>query len=501
METRNNQSAIDQIFISVVVGICLGIIFDVHAQFLFYSGAIPLCGIALLVAGFFVQYRYKKIFFCVSLICFSLLIGMFRMEIAHAGISSLESSVGQKVTLEGVIDTPISKTYNVQSKITLSDGQTVLIYTAKYPRLTYGDKISVIGTLQKPQNFLTDQGNEFDYVSYLHKDNIAYILKSGKATIISHDNGNIVVGPLLAVKNWFVGGYQRIFVPDEADLMGGLTLGTKENISNEFRNSLVKTSTIHIIALSGYNVTIVANFLREVLSKIPLVGQNGALVGGAFGIIFFVLMTGMQSSAIRAGIMALTALAGRGTGRSYEAFRALVLAGIIMILWNPKFLVYDVSFQLSFLATLGMIFLTPIFSNLFLKVPENIFGKIPLREMVSTTLGAQTAVLPFIIYKMGILSLIALPANIMVLPTIPLAMGIGTIAGLVGNISVTLATPFAFATHLLLRYITVIINFFAHIPFAYVEIKGVSIFVCLLMYTLLIFWTYKKRNIIAKNIV
>ena len=166
-----------------------------------------------------------------------------------------------------------------------------------------------------------------------------------------------------------------------------------------------------------------------------------------------------------------------------------------MILWNPKFLIYDVSFQLSFLATLGMIFLTPIFLNLFSRVPENVFKHIPLREMMATTLGAQISVLPFIIYKMGILSLIALPANILVLPAIPFAMGIGTLAGLIGNFSIVIATPFAFVTHLLLQYIIILVNFFAQIPFAYVTLKGVSIFVCLGLYSLLIFWIYKKRNL------
>ena len=422
-----------------------------------------------------------------------MLLGITRMQIVRGGISPLEKSLGQKITLTGTIDIPIVKTYNQQTKLSTPDGQTILVYAQNYPHLTYGDNISVTGTLQKPKNFITNQGTEFDYVSYLYKDDIVYVIPNGQATIISHQK-SYFLGPLYALKNWFIEGYAKVLPPDEADLMGGLTLGTKENISPQFRDSLVETSTIHIIALSGYNVTIVANFLRSLLSQIPFLGARGALVGGGIGIIFFVLMTGVQSSAIRAGIMALVALFGRGTGREYDAFRALVLAGFIMILWNPKFLVYDVSFQLSFLATLGMIFLTPKFLELFHNVPEFLFGKIPLRELMSTTLGAQTSVVPFIIYKMGVFSLVALPANILVLPAVPLAMGIGTLAGLIGNISITIATPFAFVTHLLLEYIITLVNFFAKIPFAYVEIPGTSIFICLALYALLIYWVYTKRK-------
>lgn len=141
-----------------------------------------------------------------------------------------------------------------------------------------------------------------------------------------------------------------------------------------------------------------------------------------------------------------------------------------------------------------MIFLTPKFLELFRNVPEFLFGKIPLRELMSTTLGAQTSVVPFFIYKMGVFSLVALPANILVLPAVPLAMGIGTLAGLIGNISIIIATPFAFVTHLLLEYIIILVNFFAKLPFSYVEIPGTSIFICLTLYSLLIYWIYTKRK-------
>jgi len=326
MEESARARAIDEIFISVVLGICFGIIFDVFFRFQF--DVVLILGIA--VACFVAPMLGASILF------FALLLGIARMEFARGGISPLANSLGQKVTLVGVIDIPIQKTYNQETTLTTTDGQNILIYAQNYPHLAYGDTVSITGTLQKPKNFITDQGTEFDYVSYLYKDDIAYVVPNAKATIISHQK-SYILGPLYALQNWFVAGYAKILPPDEADLVGRLTLGTKENISNQFRDSLVETSTIHIIALSGYNVTIVANFLRSLFSQIPFLDARGALVGGGIGIIFFVLMTGAQSSAIRAGIMSLTALFGRGTGREYDAFRTFVFAGFIMILWNPKF--------------------------------------------------------------------------------------------------------------------------------------------------------------------
>ena len=494
--SRTLRYTLDLVVGLAIGGFALGIIFDAFFRYRFYFLGLLLAAIVFMGLGFL---KKNQVLFCASVGIFAMLLGVARMEISNIGTRMLEDSVGKKITVTGIIEIPQQKQYNQQAVLSLDDGQNILIYAGNYPHLSYGDEISVVGVLQKPKNFMTDQGAEFDYISYLYKDNIVYVIPNAKAALVSHNKGSPVIGPLLSFKNWFIRGYQKILPPDEADLMGGLTLGTKENISKEFRNSLIVTSTIHIIALSGYNVTIVANFLQGVLVKIPFLGTRGALVGGAIGIVLFVLMTGMQSSAIRAGIMALIALFGRGTGRMYDAFRALVCAGLVMIIWNPKYLVYDVSFQLSFLATLGLIFLTPIFLYVFRKIPENIFGKIPLRELMSTTLGAQTAVMPFIIYKMGVFSLIALPANIIVLPAVPVAMGIGTVAGIVGNFSKTLATPFAYATHLLLTYITVMVNFFAHVPFAYVALKNVSIFLCLFFYVILIFWIWQNRGLYEKK--
>ena len=490
--SRPGGYALDRILGSAIFGFASGIIFDAFFRFRFDIYIVLF--MALICVGLGIL-KKSQVFFCISIGIFALLLGIIRMEISSVGIYALEHSVGQKVTLTGVIDAPSQKQYNQEATLSLDDGETILIYVGNYPTLSYGDKISVTGILQKPKNFTTDQGAEFDYISYLYKDDIIYVLPNAKATIIAHSKGSPITGPLLSFKNWFIEGYEKILPPDDADLMGGLTLGTKENISKEFRDNLITTSTIHIIALSGYNVTIVASFLQSLLAHIPFLGARGALIGGGIGIILFVVMTGMQSSAIRAGIMALIGLFGRGTGRMYDAFRALICAGLVMIIWNPKYLVYDVSFQLSYLATLGMIFLTPIFLHLFRGVPENILKKIPLRELMSTTLGAQTAVMPFIIYKMGVLSIIALPANIFVLPAVPIAMGIGTVAGIIGNVSRILATPFAYVTHLLLTYITVMVNFFAHVPFAYVALKNVSIFLCLFFYAILILWIWQNRGL------
>ena len=239
-------------------------------------------------------------------------------------------------------------------------------------------------------------------------------------------------------------------------------------------------------------MTIVANTLRAGLAEIPALGPAFGTAAGIVGIVLFVAMTGLQSSAIRAGIMATIALIARSNGRQYAAFRALMLAAGVMILYDPKYLVYDVSFQLSFLATLGILFLTPLLSKAMHKVPEKVLYAIPLRETIATTLGAQLSVLPFILYKMGTLSLIALPANMLVLPAIPISMGLGAIVGFLGMLSTALSVPFAYATHLLLQYLIRTITFLAHVPFASVTVPQFPLWICIWLYALTTWYVCMK---------
>ncbi len=419
--------------------------------------------------------KLKRIIYIVVL-GFAVLGVIFRYYSTRPDATRYQNSVGTSVSLEGIItEEPATKAYG-QSFVLDVGKQSVLVDAGRDPTLAYGDKVTVTGVLELPQNFMTDQGTEFDYVSYLYKDNILYEMKKAKVAVLSHDNGNWLVARLIPVKNAVVQSFHRVLPGREADLLAGLNLGEKSNISKQFRDDLVTTGTIHIIALSGYNVTIIANVMRTVLPDIF----------GAIGIVLFVTMTGLQSSAIRAGIMALIGLFARAKGRTYDAFRALVLAAVLMLMWNPKYLLYDVSFQLSFLATLGILFITPILEQRLARIPKG------LRELMSVTLGAQLGVLPFILYKMGTLSLIALPANILILPAVPYAMGFGLLAGLVGSFSVMLAYPISFITHLLLKYITGMVTYFAKVPYASVMFHHFPLWLCLGLYAVLVFIIYRS---------
>lgn len=499
MEQARSKIA-DAILFSTILGFASGIVFSTSAT---QTAPMQLCVGALAFISFFVFFISKKPrlpFLAAAVFLAAGLLGAYRMEIAKPDLAYLADKVGQKVTLRGIIDGPEFHSGGIQFTLdtpSTSSGQAAIgikVSTQDYQPLAYGDEVEVTGKLWTPENFTTDQGTEFDYVSYLYKDDVLYQMSYAKVTVLSHGHGNWLVAKLGPVEDWFLAGFNRVLPVKDADLEGGLVLGSKENIPNSFRDALVATGTIHIIALSGYNVTIVANALRGLFVDVLGFSATVASSAGALVIVLFVVMTGLQSSAIRAGIMALIGIFARGKGRTYDAFRALMLSGFLMLLYDPKYLPYDVSFQLSFLATLGILFITPVLEQKFARVPKQFLYVIPLREAMSVTLGAQLGVLPFILYKMGTLSLISLPANIVVLPAVPFAMASGTAAGLIGRVSIPLAYPASLITEALLWYITSLVNFFSKVPYASVVFKTFPIWLAIILYIALTYWLYRNWN-------
>ena len=488
---------VDSILFSLILGFASGVIFNAFVPLtsLVFTTVAVLAVCSLVITwglGPQVKGQVSRLLACLAIFLFASLLGMYRSEIARPDASLFLDSVGTAVTVGGtIISEPKQKTSGQQFTLD-AGGLNMLVTAPAFPELLYGDSITAVGVIETPENFMTDQGTEFDYVSYLYKDDVLYLMPHARVYVVSQGHGSWIIRRLLHAKNWIRDGFYRTLPARDADLLSGINLGEKSAIDSDFRNDLITTGTIHIIALSGYNVTVIANNMRDLFTDIFGFSARASAWFGALGIVLFVAMTGLQSSAIRAGIMALIGLFARGKGRTYNAFRALVLAGFLMVVWNPKYLVYDVSFQLSFLATLGIIFITPVLERNFARVPKKLLWVIPLREGLSVTLGAQLGVLPFILYSMGTLSLISLPANILILPAIPLVMAFGTLAGLLGSFSAGLALPFSFVTHTLLLYMTTIIRWLAQAPYASVVLRNFPFVLCILLYFILWFWVYRS---------
>ncbi len=396
-----------------------------------------------------------------------------------------------EVVVSGVVvDVPDVRENNTRFTIRPNDMESnVLAVVSNFSRgqnIQYGDMVSVRGVLETPENFITSSGNEFNYKRYLANKDIYFIIKNAELNLVSKGNTSNIKRGLFKIRDAFMRNINHVLVSPESDLANGLLLGARGGFDQETRDEFVSTGTIHIIALSGYNVTIVAEQVMRGLGHV--FAQTVSIVIGGLFVVLFVVMAGASATAVRAGLMALIMLFARMTGRMYDAGRALVIVALLMVAYDAR-VVTDISFQLSFIATFGVLFITPKVISWVWFLPSR-FG---IREIGATTISATISVLPILLYTTGIFSIVSLPTNILILPLIPLTMFFAFCAGLLGFISPIISIPFAYVAHLLLSYILGIIHFSASLPFASFTIKSFPLIITLILYGLIIWWVFKKK--------
>jgi len=356
------------------------------------------------------------------------------------------------------------KTSDVQKGHTMSPGEKFLITTNSYPAYEYGDKLKVSCNLEIPQNI-----DGFDYRMYLAKDNIYYICKNPKVEVMAKNQGSDAYAGLLKIKNSLQAKITQLLPAPESGLIIGLILGGSANLSKEIQDNFSKTGLTHIVAVSGYNVTIVAEYLM-LLGIFLGLWRKQAFYFALLGIFLFVVMTGMSASAVRAGVMGWLILWAMKNGRLSNAQNSIIFSAGVMLFFNPLLLRWDVGFQLSFGATLGIVYFYPVIERYSIKKNGISF----LSEILFLTLSAQVFVLPIIMNDFQKLSLISPLANVLVLLIIPLTMLLGFIMTVLSFIFMPLATVFAWLTFLPLKYETSIINFLASLKYSSVEILNFS---------------------------
>ncbi|MDO8524365.1 MAG: ComEC/Rec2 family competence protein [bacterium] len=239
----------------------------------------------------------------------------------------------------------------------------------------------------------------------------------------------------------------------EASILSGILLGDKLNISQEWKQKMANTGTSHIVAVSGMNIVMLAQIL-VVLGVTLGLYRGQALWFSLILIWLFIALIGFQVSAVRAGIMGSILIVCQLLGRQNASFRALVLAVSLMLAIDPTLLRYSLSFQLSVLATLGLIHLGPAIKR---KVHY---------EIISTTLSAQIFTIPLLIYSFGYVSLVGLPVNLLVVPLIPAVMILGIVFLIFGLFNGVLAAILAWPVSILLSLMVWLIDIFSKIPFA-----------------------------------
>ncbi len=479
------MSSRDKLLYIVLLGFTIGVFLRAKTPDVYVPAAL----VSLSTGSLFLYLKEKKrrVIFLTSIFAVALSLGVIRFVVSVPPPSLLLGGVGETISLTGVISSdPDIREFTTKLSIETDEG-TVLV-TAPIGAYAYGDEIMATGTLTQPENFETTTGRTFNYEAYLGKDGIYFEIKKAKVVVLSHNHGNSILSLLFTLKHAILNVFSKTIPDPERTLLGGILLGIKQSLGTDVRDALVATGTIHIVALSGYNVSVVAGSIMRALSLIT--SRTVATMAGGIGIVLFVLMTGASSTAIRAGLMALLALIAKIWGRPYDALRILFIAGVAMLIYNPHYLTDDISFQLSFLATLGIIVIEPILRSK-LSFLQSRF----IIELFSVTLAAQIAVLPFLVWAMGTLSLVSLPINIFVGILIPYSMFGGALVAFLGLLSMPCATPVAYLEYWLLHILLWLITKGASVPYASIIIPPFSGLFILLIYGLILWWVYTESRI------
>jgi competence protein ComEC len=356
----------------------------------------------------------------------------------------------------------------------------VLVTASRYPAYNYGDELEITGELKTPMVF-----EGFNYKDFLAKDGIFSVMYFPEVKKIGDKKGNFLLTEILFFKDRIRQSIYENLSPPQSSLLGALILGDQRRMPDWFREKLNITGISHVTSVSGMHVAILSAILMEFLLGIGFWRSQAFYITCIF-LILFILMVGFPASAIRAGIMGGLFLFAQKIGRKSTAFRSIVFAAVFILIANPLLLRFDVSFQLSFLAVVGLIFLDPILKKFIKIIPEKEFFN--LRTMISMTFSAQIFTLPILIYNFGQISLIAPLTNILILPFIPLLTISGFLVGIIGIFSQTVAYFFSFPCWLILTYMVKTIDWLSNFSFSSLKLENVSLIWLVVFYLILIFF-------------
>ncbi len=443
---------------------------------------------------FFVPTGQRRVLLIVPCV---VVLGAFRVAIAdqERDQSALRSLANTTTVVTGIVGREVDRRLDAQRlTVTVTSveqngaaaslHERLLVTTGLFPEFAYGDRLRIRCRLAAPEPF-----DRFAYDDYLALSRIYTVCRSPLITLLEHGRGNLLVHRILQTKTWFLDRLNTFFPEPQASLIAGILVGARRAIPPDLQTTMQRVGLTHIVALSGYNITIIVTMVFVLALHLGM-GRRRAFWVIAAVLVSFLVFTGAPSSVVRASVMGVLVLIARRVGRMGRIWYALIFAATVMTLLNPRMLLHDAGFQLSFLATIGLVSVAPLLEPRLRWIPQTL----GLQETMAATLGATIMTTPLIALQFGRMSLISPLVNAMVLPTLSIITILGFAAVLVPLVGPMLAP----AVWLLLAYLISVSEWFARLPFASVPVPELSPAVLVVCYAVLILflarWNTHQTN-------
>lgn len=393
------------------------------SDFFLYFCAI--LGVIFLLVVFWQDQKRRWLFGC--LLFFVLGYSRYLLFWSEFAVFEDEKFSNQTVIFEGTVardaDVRLDETrYEIKLKkldFNPAKGK-ILVAHPLYPRFGFGDYLRGECVLKKPEPIVGPEGEIFHYEKFLAKEKISAYCFTREMEKIA-DGGGFFAG-LFRAKSAVAEKIGKLWLEPRASFMAGILYGYRGGLG-EAAEDFSKAGLSHLVAVSGYNITIIATVLLNFFVFFRIKRQKSFWLV-VFLLALFVLFTGASPSVTRAAVMGIVGLFARQVGRTSKPGNLLLLAAVIMVAVNPLVLFWDIGFQLSFAATWGLIYISPILKIKWEKNLKIEFGK----ETILSTLSASISTWPFIAYYFGYASLVSLPANLVVLWIVPFLMLFGALA-------------------------------------------------------------------------
>jgi len=479
--------------IAWLLGIYLASVLQVPTELIWLAAILP--------AALVILWRRERPVRLASTYCLALLLGALRFSVSISQFD--EHSLAHYndtgwTTIKGVVAgepdirdqrTNLSvETHQIQLEGQWQDIEgTVLVQANRYPQYAYGDELEISGLLETPPEF-----EDFSYRDYLAHRGIHSVLRRPQIKLLAHGQGSPVYAALLAFKERALSTIGAILTEPEASVLAGILLGVDHGIPQNVEEDFKTSGTTHVLVISGYNIAFLAGILTAIGHR--LIGKRKATPFVLAGIAMYTILVGADAAVVRAAFMGGLYVLALHYGRQSHALISLMVAATLMTLLDPRTL-WDVGFQLSFAATLGLILLvSPMqegleswlrkwLSETRVKQALNV-----LNDALIVTLAAQIMTTPIILYTFGRLSLVSPVTNFLILPPQPMVMIWGGIATLLGLVWVPMGQVVGWIAWLFLTYTVRVVEITARIPFAAIDIERPSLIVIWLYYGLLLGW-------------